>query len=94
MHHSTEQESGITIAEMNDKLAPLDSQVENLRNDVTYKLKVFDKIHQRVLDSMQACEISKADISKCTTEVAQKVSTRDTDNYLYALVYNSGPYIL
>lgn len=68
---------------MNDKLTPLDSQVENLRNDVTYKLKVFDKIHQRVLDSLQGCEILKADISKCTTEVAQKkVSTSDTDTFM------------
>lgn len=63
---------------MKDKLEPLDQQVENLRNDVTYKLKVFDKIHKQVLEGMKGCESVKADISKCTIEIAQKkVSARE-----------------
>lgn len=75
---SFEQESGITIAEMKDKLAPLNQQVENLQNDVTYKLKVFDKLHKQVLEGMEACGYVRADISKCNTEIAQKkVSTSE-----------------
>lgn len=66
------QECGITKAEMKDKVEPLNSTVEKLREDVTYKIKVFDRIHSQVLESMEVCEELKMDISKCHTEIVQK----------------------
>jgi hypothetical protein len=53
-------------------------QVENLRNDVTYKIKVYDKLHQHVLDCLRASADVRKEISKCHTVLAQKkVSTSD-----------------
>ena len=45
---------------MKDKIIPMASQVENLRKDVTYKIKVFDKIHQHVLKTLRV----SADVKK------------------------------
>lgn len=58
--------------EMEDKINPAQKQAEYLHDDVTHKMKIFNRLHKHVLDSQQACGCVKIDINKCFIVLAQK----------------------
>ncbi|XP_024377421.2 uncharacterized protein [Physcomitrium patens] len=65
-------ESNVKLMEMEDKINPAQKQAEYLHDDVTHKMKIFNRLHKHVLDSQQACGCVKIDINKCFIVLAQK----------------------